>query len=168
MRTQGRVDATPPPTAGGLFTLRETFLCSVGRGLSLLFSALFNDRPASLFLINTPSQPPNPTAKITTSFTDKNMSLNIYWSFSVSYITQADKDPISWAVSVKNNYLICSRSNYGSLYSQYSSCMLQSWTTIFRQFISRKFVLEQVTKAQCGSKSIAPLFQTRRQMGKRV
>jgi hypothetical protein len=111
MRTQGRVDVKPPPTAGGLFTLRETCLCSVERGLSLLFSALFNDRPASLFLINTPPQPPNPSAKITTSSTDKDMSLStsIYRSFPLSSITQPVTESIPWAVSAKNNYFTCWR-----------------------------------------------------------
>lgn len=160
---KGRRYATPN-CRGFIYAPWDLSLLRSEGSLSLLFSALFNDRPASLFLINTPSQPPNPTAKITTSFIDKNMSLNIYWSVSLSYITQADKDSISSTVSVKNNYSICSRANYGSLFPVFLLHVAVVNNHLPAVYI-KKVCLEQVPKAQCWSKGIAPLFQTRRQMG---
>lgn len=103
---KGRRYATPN-CRGFIYAPRDLSLLRREGSLSLLFSALFNDRPASFFLINTPPQPPNPSAKITTSFTDKNVSLSIYWSLSLSSIAQPVTEYISWAVSAKNNYFIC-------------------------------------------------------------
>lgn len=97
MRTQGRVDATPPPTAGGLFTLRETFLCSVGRGLSLYYFplSLMIDQHR-FFSLTLPQSLPTPPLKSPLLSPIKICpSISTDLSHCLTYITHADKDSIS-------------------------------------------------------------------------